>query len=107
MSGAEGLRLSDNPPARRYEAHLREQLAGFSEYRLSPGRIVFFHTLIEPELEGRGIGSRLVRFELDDVRARGLRVTPRCPFVRAFIKRHPEYADLVAGDPAPPGEARS
>jgi predicted GNAT family acetyltransferase len=100
VTDARDLRLSDNVSEQRFEAHLTEQLAGFSEYRLSPGRIVFFHTLVEPAFEGAGIGSRLVRYELDDARARGLTVTPRCPFVRAFIKRHPEYADLVDGGAA-------
>lgn len=92
----EHLSLADNPAERRYEAHLGERLAGFSEYLLAPGRVIFTHTVVDPDLEGRGIGSRLVRFELDDVRRRGLSVTPRCPFVRAFIERHPDYQDLVS-----------
>jgi predicted GNAT family acetyltransferase len=54
------------------------------------------HTEVEPEWEGRGVGSELVRGALDDVRARGLKVRPLCPFVRAFIERHSEYLDLVA-----------
>lgn len=89
------LQIADNPDASRYEAVLGERVAAFSEYVVRPGRIVFTHTIVEPELEGRGIGSRLVRAELDDVRRRGLQVTPLCPFVRAFIRRHPEYEDLV------------
>jgi uncharacterized protein len=90
------LRVADNPDEHRYEAHMGDQLAGFSEYLVAPGRIIFTHTKVDPDLEGRGIGSRLVRFELDDVRRRGLKVTPRCPFVRAFIERHPDYQDLVS-----------
>ena len=90
------LRIADSPSAQRYEAILGERVAAFSEYRLRPGRVIFTHTIVEPDLEGRGIGSRLVREELDDVRRRGLLVTPLCPFVRAFIRRHPDYQDLVA-----------
>ena len=51
---------------------------------------------VDPAFEGRGIGSQLATFALDDARARGLAVVPRCPFFAAFIGRHPEYADLVA-----------
>ena len=89
------LRVADNPAQRRYEAYLEDVVAGYSEYRLQPGRIIFTHTIVEPEYEGRGIGSRLVRHELDDVRQRGLKVTPLCPFVRAYIRRHPDYHDLL------------
>jgi len=90
------LRLADNPAEGRYEAHLGDRLAGFSEYIVAPGRLIFTHTVVDPELEGRGIGSRLVKFELEDVRRRGLKLTPRCPFVRAYIARHRDYQDLVS-----------
>ena len=58
--------------------------------------ITLRHTEIDPSVGGRGLGSALVRFALDDARARGLTVIPRCPFVAAFIVRHPEYEELVA-----------
>ena len=93
---ADAIVVADNPEASRYEAHLDGQIAGFSEYLSKPGRLVFTHTIVEPEFEGRGIGSKLVREELDDVRRRGLKVTAICPFVRAYIRRHAEYQDLVA-----------
>ena len=100
MTESDELRIADNADAQRYEAHLGDRLAGFSQYHLRPGRVVFYHTVVAPEFEGHGVGSRLVRFELDDVRARGLLVTPLCPFVRAWIGRHAEYADLVEPEPA-------
>ena len=53
------------------------------------------HTEVSPSLEGQGLGARLVAGALDDIRARGLRVVPICPFVRTYIRRHPDYADLV------------
>jgi predicted GNAT family acetyltransferase len=103
-AGADGAdtgapRIVDNPAERRYEAWLGERLAGFAEYRLAGQRIIFFHTEIDPAFEGRGVGSRLAADALDDVRRRGLRLTPKCPFIAAFVKRHPDYADLV-DDPA-------
>jgi len=58
--------------------------------------VVFTHTAVPPEIEGRGVGGRLVRGALDDVRDRGLKVIPQCPFVRAWIDKHPVYRDLLA-----------
>ena len=65
-------------------------------YQLEGGTIVFTHTVVPPEIEGRGVGSRLIRGALDIVRDRGLRVVPQCPFVRAYIEKHPETRDLLA-----------
>lgn len=90
------LQVADNPDAQRFEARLGGRVVGFSEYRRVADRVVFLHTEVEPQVEGQGIGSRLVAGALDDVRGRGLHVTPRCPFVADFIERHPDYQDLVA-----------
>jgi uncharacterized protein len=96
----ESVDIRDEPDRRRYEVRLDGQLAGFSQYRLEDDRIIFHHTFVDPAFEGGGIGSRLVRHQLDDVRRRGLKVVPLCPFVRSYIKRHAEYGDLL--DQAPP-----
>jgi len=93
----EGPQIVDTPDAGRYEARLDGQLVGFSEYRLRQDRIIFVHTVVLPEFEGRGFGSRLAAGALDDARARGLSVVPRCPFIAAYIRGHPAYADLVSG----------
>lgn len=95
-SSEEATGVSDNPALRRYELHVAGQLAGFAEYRSVRGRLIFTHTEIDPAFEGRGLGGRLAKGTLDDVRARGLVLTPLCPFIAAYIRRHPEYADLVA-----------
>jgi predicted GNAT family acetyltransferase len=79
----------------RYEARLDGRLAGFSEYRERPGLIAFVHTEVDHEFEGQGVGSALVRGELEDARSRGLAVLPFCPFVNEYIRRHPELVDLV------------
>jgi hypothetical protein len=90
--------VTDNPDQQRFEARLDGELAGIAAYRLSDGRIVFTHTEVDDTFEGKGVGGRLVGKALDDVRERNLRVIARCPFVRSYIERHPDYADLlVAG----------
>ncbi len=88
--------MRDAPAQERFEATAGGRLAGIAAYRLRPGAVVFTHTAVEPEWEGRGVGGALARAALDDARGRGLRVVPRCPFIAAWIRRHPEYAELVA-----------
>jgi uncharacterized protein len=95
MSEPRDVRVQDNPEELRYELRLDGKLAGEIRYRRQPGSVVLVHTDVEPSLEGRGLGAVLVRGALDDIRSRGERVVPFCPFVRAYIRRHPEYADLV------------
>jgi predicted GNAT family acetyltransferase len=85
----------DNPEAARYEIFTDGGIAGFVQYRLKPGKIVFIHTEIRNEFEGRGLASVLIHSALDEARARDLKVVPLCPFVARYIKRHPEYRDLV------------
>jgi hypothetical protein len=63
---------------------------------VEPGLITLIHTEVDPAFEGKGIAGRLVAGALDDIRRRGLLVTPICRFVRSYLRRHPEYADLVA-----------
>ncbi|MCC7363319.1 MAG: N-acetyltransferase [Dehalococcoidia bacterium] len=66
-------------------------------YRREPGCIRFTHTRVPKELERRGIAGRLARHGLDYARAEGLRVVPQCPYIRAYIEKHPDYQDLLAG----------
>ena len=80
---------------RRFELE-EDGATGFLTYVLRDGTIVFTHTIVPPELEGRGIGSRIVSAGLDHARAEGLKVVPQCSFVAGYIERHPDYADLVA-----------
>ena len=92
---------SNNPGASRYEAHIDGDLAGFAAYDLTDKLVVFTHTEVEDRFEGRGVGGTLARFALDDVRASGTRkVLPLCPFIKGWIAKHPDYADLVYGAPA-------
>ncbi|MCK9869723.1 GNAT family N-acetyltransferase [Nocardiopsis dassonvillei] len=80
---------------KRYEIRVDGEVAGFAEYILTDDMVTFTHTEIDPAHEGRGLGGTLVRGALDDVRPRGLAVLPLCPFVKGWIQRHPDYADLV------------
>lgn len=94
--GNGGLVIVDEPAGQRYVARLGDVVAGFIDYRRVRGRIIFLHTEIDPAFEGRGIGRRLAAGALDDVRAQGLMFSNKCPFIAAYLQRHPEYEDLHA-----------
>jgi len=86
--------VQNNPPQKRYELEVEGHLAA-TYYELSNGVITFVHTEVPKELGGKGIGSKLIKGALDQVRAAGLKVVPQCPFVKAYIDKHAEYADLL------------
>ncbi|HZE51486.1 MAG TPA: GNAT family N-acetyltransferase [Jatrophihabitantaceae bacterium] len=90
------IEVRDNIDESRYEAALDGVPLGFAYYQLADDRVVFTHTEVLPEAEGKGVASTLIRWALDDVRRQGKQIVPLCPFVAAFLKRHPDYADLVA-----------
>jgi uncharacterized protein len=90
------MTVTDRPNELRYEIEADGEVAGFLMYRIEPGVLELVHTDVDPRFEGKGVGAALVQGVLDDVRARGLKVRPYCPFVAAYIRRHPEYEDLVA-----------
>jgi predicted GNAT family acetyltransferase len=89
------MTVTDNRERNRYELREDDQLVGYSEYHFYGDEVAFLHTEIDERFSGRGLGGEVVRAALDDVRSRGLRVLPYCPFVREWIGRHPEYLDLV------------
>lgn len=92
--------VADAPAQHRYEARVDGELAGFAEYMTTATVIVFTHTEVDPAFEGKGVGGALVRTALDDVRRQGVRkVLPLCPFVKAWIGKHPDYLDLVYDAP--------
>ena len=88
------MQVIDAPGRNRYEAVREGEVVGFAAYQKTDALIVFTHTEVDPSLEGQGVGGTLVQEALDHVRGLGLRVLPICPFVQAWMVRHPEYADL-------------
>lgn len=86
--------LRDNTALGRYELDVDGETASLY-YGMAPGVITLRHTEVPPALGGRGIGSRLAREVLEDARARGLKVVATCPFVAAFMGKHPEFNDLL------------
>jgi uncharacterized protein len=86
----------NNKAHHRYELTVEGHLAA-TYYSISDGVITFIHTEVPPELGGRGVGSTLVQGALDQVRANGMKVIADCPFVKAWIGKHPEYKDLLKG----------
>lgn len=86
----------NNRAHHRYELTVDGHLAA-TYYKVSDGVITFIHTEVPPELGGKGIGSRLIRGALDQVRSEGLKVIAQCPFVKAYIDKNADYQDLLAG----------
>ncbi|MGO9698938.1 MAG: GNAT family N-acetyltransferase [Xanthobacteraceae bacterium] len=87
--------VHDNPALSRFELDANG-VTGVANYKLAGGVITFTHTEVPEAARGRGIASRLIEGALDAVRARGLKVVPRCSFVRAYLDKHPEFRDLLA-----------
>ena len=88
--------IIDNKAQRRFELEVDGHLAA-TYYKIDDGVITFLHTEVPPELGGKGIGSRLIKGALDQVRAKGLKVIAECQFVKAFIGKNPAYRDLLKG----------
>jgi predicted GNAT family acetyltransferase len=94
----DGVEVVDDPGGRRWVVQVDGQDAGFVTYRVSGGRMTLLHTEIDDAFEGRGLGGQLARGVLEGARERQLKVVPRCPFIAGWIRRHPEWMDVV--DPA-------
>ena len=91
--------MRDNPDLHRYETEIDGHVA-YVVYRRAPGVITFVHTEVPKELGGRGVGSALARQVLEAARADGLKVVAMCPFISAWMKKHPEFNDLLVDTPA-------
>jgi predicted GNAT family acetyltransferase len=92
-----GLRVEREDAAGRFVLLDGERRVGMLTYRVHGDAVVLVHTEIDPAEQRRGLGTALVTGALEQLRAAGSRVVPRCPFVRAVLETHPEYAGLVAG----------
>jgi predicted GNAT family acetyltransferase len=89
------ITVVNNPNDNRFEVQEGEHLAVIDYYR-DGNDIVFTHTGVPDQLSGQGLASKMAKIALDYARSEGFEVFPRCPFVRAYIRRHPEYQDLVS-----------
>lgn len=89
------LVVTHNEQASRYEIAV-DGFVAVAEYELQDGRQIFTHTLVPPQLRGRGLAEALVRRALDDARAAGRKVVPACSYVGVFMQRHPDYQALRA-----------
>jgi len=94
--GTHGPAVVDNPDESRFELRLDGELVGFAEYRPAGDSVIIAHTEIDAGHEGEGLGGVLVREALERIQASGKTVIPICPFTAAYIKRHPEFVELVA-----------
>ncbi len=86
--------LINNVAQKQYEFHIGDYLPKI-EYIKTNEKIFLTHTEVPVALEGKGVGSQLVRKVLEDIEKQGLTLIPLCPFVAAYIKRHPEWRKLV------------
>jgi predicted GNAT family acetyltransferase len=86
--------IRNNTALHRFELDV-DGYTAVAYYRLAPGVITFTHTEVPPAIEGHGVASKLIRGALESARAQGLKVVARCPFVSAFMGRHPEFNDLL------------
>jgi predicted GNAT family acetyltransferase len=96
MASTDAPDIADNPAAHRYELRVGGEVAAYAEYNLLAHAMLFTHTEVLPQHEGQGLGSKLAQFALGDARGRSLAVIPVCQFIGGYIRRHPEYLDLVA-----------
>ena len=92
------ITITNNPAEHRYEARIGSDLAGYCEYNLLTDAIMFTHTEVLPENEGKGVGSALAKHVLDAARSEGKHVIPVCQFIAGYIRKHRDYADLVRPD---------
>ncbi|MBL8131531.1 MAG: N-acetyltransferase [Anaerolineae bacterium] len=90
------LRVVNNSTHQRYEIALGDAIA-FAEYHLSGRTIIFTHTEVPSIFEGKGVGGKLAKGAIEDAIAQGYRIEPQCPFIAAYIKRHPEYQPHTRG----------
>ena len=93
------MEFRDDPDNHRFVAEEDGQVVGQIEYRIvRDDRLVLVHTEVDDAYEGQGVGSRLAKFALEDLRASGRKIVPECPFVAGYLERHPEYTDVVDED---------
>ncbi len=89
------LDIHDDPERHRYVVEIDGKPVGHAVYHIRGDRHIFVHTEVDDAYEGRGVATALARFALDDVKSKGGMIVPLCPFISAWVRRHPEYQPLV------------
>ncbi len=89
------LSVVDNQDESRWEVRWGDQIATLT-YKIVDQEITLIRTWVPEQIEARGVGSKLVQTALELARQNNYMVVPRCPFVAAFIKKHPHFLDLVS-----------
>jgi uncharacterized protein len=92
---AEPITIDNNTDKQQYEAKLNGKVVAFAEYRPIGQSVMFTHTEVNEDLEGKGVAGQLIHFALEDTKAKGMTAIPMCPFVKIFIQRHKEFIDVV------------
>jgi predicted GNAT family acetyltransferase len=96
MTDEPQVTVVDNPEESRFEVSLDGTLAGFAAYEIDNGAVVFVHTEVFEQYEGRGVAGRLAKAALGMVREAGGEVVALCPYIRSYVRKHePEYDDLL------------
>jgi predicted GNAT family acetyltransferase len=95
-SAGKQIEIVKHPERQDYEITVGGEVAGLMTYEERGDRIAIMHTEVSDRYEGQGLASRLAAFALDDIRQLGQTVVPVCPYLTSYLRRHPEYADLVA-----------
>jgi uncharacterized protein len=87
--------IRNNTALHRFELDVDDGQIAVAYYQLAPGVITFTHTEVPQQLWGRGIGSKVARGAFEYARAQGLKVVAKCPFMSAYVAKHPEFNDLL------------
>ena len=99
-TAATPVTVTRNVDRHRYEAFVGgAALAGFVDYQETREPVVLIHTEVDPSFEGRGVGSALARAALDDIRVRQRKALVICPFINSWLRRHPDYLDVLFNAP--------
>lgn len=98
MPDTSSYTVHDNAEQHRFEIDLGDGSFAIAQYTLPAGKIMFTHTEVPRQHEGKGLGTLLIKAALASARERGLQVIPICPFFAAYLKKHEEEQDLL--DPA-------
>ncbi len=88
--------VSHNAAASRFEAHVEGERVGLMDYRTHGNTLDLVHTEVDPELQGQGVASELVRGALDTIRLEKMSIVPTCPYIGQWLDRHEDYRDLLA-----------